>query len=745
MSLRPIGYVNKLSLAPGEPLEVMVSSRAGDAHIDFVRMRRGIGPSREHPATEPVDRVAYPCATGAQLTHTGSFICAPGAKGVLLDSFSLALWLWVRPGRQPVHEGLLAKWDPVREMGIALLLEESGVVSLSRGDGDAVRSVALSEPVRAEAWHFLFAAFDAGSGKALLRMDCVDRWAPAALCHSVEGDLGRETVDRPDIPWTIGCQGRWEDPRPVGRGHRCFSGKLDTPRVWATAAFDDAPALAAASGPAAGPALALHAAWDLGGDVASPHIVDQGPHGLTGVAVNTPARAVTGHLFSGEAACFGAAPTHYTACHFHRDDLTDAGWVVGLEWTVPREAQSGVYAARIQDANGVDHVPFVVVPGRGVRARALVVLPTLTYLAYANARRLGPDDDPRREHGWVTPPDKYDQMLDGHPEFGRSLYDLHDDGSEVMYASWRRPLLNMRADAIYRAIDGPRHFAADLFLMEWLTHIDVQADVITDRELHEDGAQTLADYRVVITGSHPEYCTSQMLDSLECFVDGGGQLMYLGGNGFEAVAAVSPNDPAIMEIRRGPASGRRSPQTAETHLSFTGELGGLWRNRGRSPHRLVGVGTAAIGQDTRGRGYARLPAGFRQEAEFIFAGIAPGEMIGGFGLAMGGAAGDELDRAAPEWGTPPETLRVASASGFSDSYRVIGVDQDEVGHMSSGTAHHSVRSDMVLLTHPSGGRVFAVGSVSWIAALPIAGFENNIARVTENVLREFMREPRGPS
>ena len=44
-------------------------------------------------------------------------------------------------------------------------------------------------------------------------------------------------------------------------------------------------------------------------------------------------------------------------------------------------------------------------------------------------------------------------------------------------------------------------------------------------------AALLASYAVVMTGTHPEYWTERMLDAITSYVDGGGHLMYLGGNG----------------------------------------------------------------------------------------------------------------------------------------------------------------------------------------------------------------------
>ena len=79
---------------------------------------------------------------------------------------------------------------------------------------------------------------------------------------------------------------------------------------------------------------------------------------------------------------------------------------------------------------------------------------------------------------------------------------------------------------------GPRHFAADLHLIEWLETKRFRYDVITDEDLHRDGEALLSPYKVVLTGSHPEYWTTPMMDALEAYLTSGGRLMYLGGNGF---------------------------------------------------------------------------------------------------------------------------------------------------------------------------------------------------------------------
>ena len=66
----------------------------------------------------------------------------------------------------------------------------------------------------------------------------------------------------------------------------------------------------------------------------------------------------------------------------------------------------------------------------------------------------------------------------------------------------------------------------------------------------------LAGYRLVITGSHPEYVSLAIIDALEAHVHRGGRLMYLGGNGHYWVTAGSTPIPHLIEIRRGNFGGR---------------------------------------------------------------------------------------------------------------------------------------------------------------------------------------------
>ena len=68
-------------------------------------------------------------------------------------------------------------------------------------------------------------------------------------------------------------------------------------------------------------------------------------------------------------------------------------------------------------------------------------------------------------------------------------------------------------------------FAADLDLIGWLEARGFEYDVVTDEDLPREGPGLLAGYKVVLTGTHPEYYSSAMLDALEKFLTTSGRLM----------------------------------------------------------------------------------------------------------------------------------------------------------------------------------------------------------------------------
>ena len=379
----------------------------------------------------------------------------------------------------------------------------------------------------------------------------------------------------------------------------------------------------------------LVAAWDFSKDISTTRVTDVGPHGLHGSAVQMPTRGVTGHNHTGRETNFRLAPDEYGAIHFHDDDLEDALWEVDFELTVPDDLRSGVYAAWVRSGDDEDYITFFVRPADGAKTAPIgVLMSTVSYVTYANFRDV--------DGGFWNPervPNADPSLNPASHEFLRAnqmpgLYDFHTDGTGAALCSWRRPILNMRATYRYRVWSAPSRFPADLYMIDWLEARGLAYDVITDHDLHAQGADLLKRHRVIISGSHPEYWTSPMIQGLETFLDDGGRMMYLGGNGFFGVTAVDPNRPHVVEVRRWGTSWPFEHAPAERVIATTGELGGTWRNRGRPPQALVGIGCGSAGFD-KGSPYFRLPDSHDPRAAFIFDGIGDDERIGDIPFAGG--------------------------------------------------------------------------------------------------------------
>jgi N,N-dimethylformamidase len=275
-------------------------------------------------------------------------------------------------------------------------------------------------------------------------------------------------------------------------------------------------------------------------------------------------------------------------------------------------------------------------------------------------------------------------------------------------------------------------------LIDWLEYEGINVDVITDEDLHRDGVARFAPYRVVISGSHPEYWSSQMLDALNAYLHAGGRHMYLGGNGYYWVTSSCPERTHVIEVRRWGGTGAWRAEPGEYHHSTTGELGGLWRNRGRSPQAIVGVGFTAQGFDVA-RPYDRQPGSYAEEVSWIFDGVENHHGIGDLPnhILGHGAAGHEIDRFDRRLGTPAHTHLLATATGFSDGYQGVVEDVLMNDSMQGGRVNPRVRADMVYVTYSNGGAVFSVGSIAWIGALSANNYENDVARITGNVLRRL--------
>jgi N,N-dimethylformamidase len=439
--------------------------------------------------------------------------------------------------------------------------------------------------------------------------------------------------------------------------------------------------------------------------------------------VGNPTFCVTSGRWDGNSLDPRSAPSHYDAIHFHDTDSAGFDWPASFAVEVPPDAESGVYAFEVTAGEAVERIAFFVTSS-AAKSRLVFVAPTATYLAYANE---------------YLPTDLYDWIgTDRGHEFARdndlrSLYDFHSDLSGVSLTSMRKPMCTLRDDYRYPLCGDPHLLPVDLHLLRFCAREGIPVDLVTDFEVHAGGTALLQRYSAVITGSHPEYLSSDMEDSYRQFIATGGKLGYLGGNGFAATVAFKDD---LMELRRGPTQAGRTwdGPLGEMALALTNEPGGYFRDRGRGEYRLVGVGISLMGF-SKALPYTRTEASREPEFDWLFAGTSA-ETFGAEGVVLGGAAGYEVDATSPHLGSPDDIVVLATAEGFPNDY------VDDPGKWFAGGASERAfrrRAEMTYWRHPSGGAVFSASSVCWCGGLPDKGAENDVGRITQNLLRHFSK------
>lgn len=743
------GYCDRLSVQPEDTVRFMVSAEgttSATAHL--VRLIHGdenpLGPGFIEQEIEASCNGPLPVTR--QDSQTGSFVEIPDPDALLLPSGSFTLYAYVWPTLPGTgQQGILTQWSAAEHTGFGLGINAQGCLALWLGDGTHSAEIAAATPLVARCWYLVAASFDAATRQVTLYQEpIINSWNSLVSplvprtdsCHrSEEVACQPRACARPAL--LAGYHARRESGDDVIAG--LYNGKIDRCGIQRGVLTRAALDLLRAGGEP--PAADWVARWDTAAGYTShgigDRVVDRGPHGLHGIGRNRPIRAMTGFNWTGREDCFHLAPERYGGIQFNEDAIIDSAWCPTLEWRVPALLPSGVYALRLRAGATEDHLVFFVRPTQPQSAIAML-MPTASYLAYANERFVidAPGVEVVTGHPLVLY--DWDYQLAAHPEWGRSSYDHHNDGAGVCYSSHLRPIMGLRPKHRMAATNVPWQFAADLSIVWWLEQQGHGYDIITDEDLHREGLACLAPYRVVLNGTHSEYYSERMLDATERYVAEGGRLMYLGANGYYWVVAFREEEPWCMEIRKLDA-GSRAWQAApgEHYLATTGEKGGIWRNRGRPPQKLTGVGFTSEGMD-QSRPYRRMPDSHDPAVSWVFEGVAS-TVFGDFGLGLNGAAGLEIDRYDLGLGTPPNTYLLASSEPFSDAYPHV-VEEILFNYPGlGGTQDFQVRADVTLFAATHDGAVFSTGSIAWGQALPCHAGHNDISRITANVLERFLR------
>ncbi len=747
--LKILGYADRLSVAPGETVRFMVSLKGGGAYqAEIVRIIHGdANPAGPGLKLRPVKSTVDGRYKGKeQQTDAGSYARVPDHPRLQSSAFTVAAMIWPTTPEKAGEQALINRRSPDGKEGFGLSIID-GQLALFLGNGKQSEIVRSGKILLERRWYLVAATGDPASDMVTLVQRPLQHHPhvddSATISQTVEVVSPRSASD-------LVMAGRVVDGGAV---EHHYNGKIDSPSI-----FDRALSIEELEGAFRRPlpeslTASLVAAWDFSKNIQTTKIVDIGPYGLDGEVVHLPARAMKGWNWDGSTIRWTDRPDQYGAIHFHDDDLYDCGWDADFALTVPDDLASGAYAAHVWIGDGEapeeeDYITFFVRPPRGPagkinRPKAAFLVPTASYMAYANDHSHLDAEGAEMLMGRLLVYQPTDLFLQEHREFGNALYDTHSDGSGVCYSSYLRPILNMRpkyASWLGAHGSGLWQFNGDTHLLDWLDHEGIEVDCITDEDLEAEGVSLLEPYRVILTGTHPEYHSKRMSDAMLAWQGQGGRLMYLGANGWYWRIAWHGGVPGVIEVRRAEDGIRTwAAEPGEYYHSFTGEFGGLWRRNGRPPNEVVGLGFSAQGFDLSSY-YRRQEGSYDPRAAFIFEGVGEGELIGDFGLVGGGAAGLELDRADHALGTPANLLVLASSENHTDLILVVTEEVNVMTPDLTGSQNELVRADLAFYETAAGGAVFSTGSIAWCGSLSHNDYDNNVARIAGNVLRRFLDE-----
>jgi len=378
-----------------------------------------------------------------------------------------------------------------------------------------------------------------------------------------------------------------------------------------------------------------------------------------------------------------ASPTYQST--FQKTNLqpwaNGAGWKESFSVTVQDCWKPGIYSARFRSVQGADsYATFVVKPsGQGApKSKVLVIANTNTWNAY-------------------------------NPWGGRGKYTV----PAAARTSFLRP--NPPAAPVGETSE-PHHLArAEIWVTGFLDQSNIAFDVYTDADF-DAGIPNLLQYEKIIIDTHPEYWSAKMYGNLVGYLNNGGSLISLGGNSLYENAEFIADGTGLMFLN-GIENG---PRTAA-----------LLRNLGMPERSLLGVATEACAVDA-------APYAVLKSSHPIFFGtnLVDGALIGAKGLSTRG--GRYPSGAASGWETETSSGPGAMAQGCSGLSPMAPSSTLPGGliTLAKGTNSGTTGAEMIYYSHPGGGFVYAVGSLTFPGALAI---DPTLQQMVRNAI--FMRVP----
>ena len=377
--------------------------------------------------------------------------------------------------------------------------------------------------------------------------------------------------------------------------------------------------------------------------------------------------------------------------------------------------RSGLYYlhAKAEKSGEFFSFPWIVAPAKPT-AKIAVLASTNTWLAYNNfggrSNYINADRLPE------TPVVNARQDLIRYTKAGSfNVWGFQDD--EYLPLSFERPEpgnVVREHEEVTDPIEGrlPCGMApAEWRLLGWLEREGFAYDYYSEAQLHF-GELNLDDYQILVLSCHPEYWSREMYSKVKSWVhDRGGKLMYLGGNGLNCEVEFLDRDRLRFKTFLKPNSGGElgMPDPNNPDVYFDSRMARTLE----SEANLLGVVCTDTGIMTA------APYKVVDDSHWIYAGtgLKNGDLFGEASLQErihGGASGHETDKMGPH--SPPGTQLLAK-----------GTNRDEGG------------AEIVYYETATGGAVFSVGSITYVASILV---DDKLSRITSNVIARFLATPK---
>ena len=169
--------------------------------------------------------------------------------------------------------------------------------------------------------------------------------------------------------------------------------------------------------------------------------------------------------------------------------LISCAWPVSHVLSVPLDWTTGVYVAKLTNANGIESSILFVVREARRTASVLCQVPVTTYQAYNN---------------WG----------------GKSLYDFQSPGGRAFRVSFDRP------DSPDVVAGDRGFFYCDVQLVRWMESQGYDIAYCTNIDIHRE-RDLAASHAVFLSCGHDEYWSVEMMDHVERARDAGAHLLFL--------------------------------------------------------------------------------------------------------------------------------------------------------------------------------------------------------------------------